>query len=654
MEEQATSSGSPPLSLEPLVKTQGSWPRRTFPRSTSVGGPLRGNDRQLASQPAKTASESVRDDSQVIAAHFSRQQARLRRNIIMIDSDEDWIRGMEKNVSSRCGTLAFFRRHGCPSCNYMAPKVSETSNDFELQHGADISFIEIDVDKSRRTTSKYKCDTFAPAFCVFSHGELQATFSGVSTRVFSQQVQNLSSSTTTCTRCTSGMRSSFDRLEEQVPVVIALGHLEDGVPLTTPACSKGKDCSVPNGERVMPFDVSGILEPARSRLDLLEERLRGRPGLWHVAHGGRNKALAMEFLASNTDEGLDIAQARHLAVAWLTARLGHMSLWTPEERQAVTAIADAIVSRRATRAEYWLLRTLSAINGRQSALERWSNEIRASFNEKLCKHWMSVRPCNQLCDLCEMPCMLPRSHTGDHSCDCDDHDCHRVVVDGEEFGSLPPSSPGTKKEKCCLHAGHGGPCMINPVVVFDLGDQGVCAICLDALPRFRSYDCRDDVQLEDTEGEQEPAVFTYPCNHVFHYKCAEPWHQRSSHCPLCRRPSLPPRKRGTKLDVEVAGAQRQPSSPHLRPLRRTQTRPRPGWRSQANDEDDRRSFASTHTGVLFPASRNASSLGLPALPEIEHLAATVSAQALSSRSVSSVALPSLPGASTASGRGLLP
>mmetsp|Transcript_92297 Transcript_92297/g.169536 ORF Transcript_92297/g.169536 Transcript_92297/m.169536 type:complete len:674 (+) Transcript_92297:144-2165(+) len=646
-----------PLSLETLTRTQASWHQRGLPRSTSVGGGLRATERRQGErrqgvQAVSLSSDSVRDDGQLIAAHFARQQARLRRNIIMVDSDDEWIRGMERNVSSRCGTFVFFRRHGCPSCNYMAPKVSEASNDFELQHGADISFIEVDVDKCQRTASRYKADTFVPAFCIFSHGELQSSFSGVSSGVFNEKMRNLGSSTTSCSRCTSGMRSSFDMLEEQLPAVIARGQHDGGQPLRTQTSGKGSDVIVPNGERILPFDISGIIEPARARLELLEERLRGRPSMWHYAQGGRHKALALEFLKSTTDDGLDVTGARHLAVGWLVARLGHISLWTPEERQAVTSIADAVIARRANRAEYWLLRSLSGIRGRLTALECWSSEIRKFLNEKLCGLWMSVRPCNAACDMCDMPCMLPRNHLGDHSCDVDDHSCHRLISDAAEDGS-PPAD----KQKCCLHAGHSGPCRSDPVVVFDLGDQGTCAICLESMPRFMQHNCHDDAAA-CAECEPGTMIFTYPCKHTFHLRCVEPWLQRSCNCPLCRRPTHASKMRGTKLEAEGLGV-RQHGSPQLRQLRPGQARTRSGWRMQARQEEEERPSlsaimmagrAANATAVNATAS---TPLGLPALPEIQNLAARVAEQALSSRSVSNVALPSL-SSTIASGRGLRP
>jgi len=588
------------------------------------------------------------EDSDVIAAHTIRQQARLRRNICTVDSDVEWKTTLRRIASSHCGAFVFFRRYGCPSCNSIAPKMSEASNDFEVLYAGDVIFVEIDVDKCKRTAAAFRADTLAPFFCMFSHGVQTLTFSGVSTQVFSQHMDKLRASILTCQRCTSDMRACFDIVGHHVNEAVQSGQLQVGKSLRILQCEQGFgrarfEGDVPSGEKIVPFDINSLNEPVKSRLELLEERLVAPLSFVQLTKRGRHNALALEFLTSNEDEGLQLDSMRSIANSWLTVRLGHASLWVGDELKAATSIVEAALARRAARVEFWLLHSLSGIQGRVCSRRQWSEELRKSLYSQFCVAWLSVRACVSACDKCELPCSLRMGHDGNHSCSCDDHKCHRFLKEDTDGSGLHKFCQKRPQLRCQMHGGHSGPCRIQ-APLFDPGEGCLCAICLDPLPRSQT----PADALGGANDADELPMLVFPCQHGFHVRCVEPWLRRSGVCPLCRSPTHPTMFRrsldtGTLDTNELGGSRsRHGSSSHLRQLRRLANAPRPSAAS-LTDEGGHLAFA--------PAAASAiPSRGLPALPALENLVASAVSVATrpltSSRSVvalSQIALPPLSG-----------
>merc|ERR1712070_399372 len=137
--------------------------------------------------------------------------------------------------------------------------------------------------------------------------------------------------------------------------------------------------------------------------------------------------------------------------------------------------------------------------------------------------------------------------------------CHRLVqLDEDECSPCLASGVSRKQSqvKCQLHAGHNGCCRVCPRS-FDPGEDCLCAICLEALPRpAGSPKSRGSPRAC---GEELP-MLVFPCRHGFHVRCAEPWLQRSDLCPLCRSPTHPSMFRRS-LEWDRSSEPSSPSTP---------------------------------------------------------------------------------------------
>lgn len=493
----------------------------------------------------------------LVAGFFAQQQARLRRNMV-VASDSEWTEDMKGLAKKCCGAFIFFKKSGCCSCNCMAPKVHEASVDFEISHGSDVMFIEVDIDKCPKTARSFNID-FAPSFCVLSHGGTRETFTGVSSAVFKDHVDRLSKAMAICGICNEGARNSFDAMRSHLPDVVKYGCLDDGTLMRVLKASVPNGDQVPSGQVIMPFDaIHSAGEFIDYRLELLADFLR-RPA--PQTHRGGNMARVMVFdmLSDMADQSLDVAKSvRGKLHAWLVNKCGHPSLWSVDEWSALALGTDAFAARRSVRSEFWLLSSIKEVTGRQSAIKYWSPEVRKELNKYLEDLWSQTRPCNRLCSCCELPCALSLGHREKHSCGSQDHQCHRMVAvpapkraeeaSGEQevestvrVGSK--NLPRIAEEKCYLHAGHRGPCRRKPSLLGE-GEVGICSICLDAavpkIPRAPLASARR--QSKETVAERQRCVLeeelvTLPCGHVFHAACAGPWLDRSQSCPVCRSPT---------------------------------------------------------------------------------------------------------------------
>eukprot|EP00929_Paragymnodinium_shiwhaense_P037571 TRINITY_DN19998_c1_g1_i7.p1 TRINITY_DN19998_c1_g1~~TRINITY_DN19998_c1_g1_i7.p1 ORF type:complete len:341 (+),score=35.85 TRINITY_DN19998_c1_g1_i7:160-1182(+) len=271
----------PAASLADLHKGGGGGLSGSLPSNQSVGGTM------------GAFSEAP------LVAYFARQQERLTRKMYIVLSETIWRKEIQDLVKTTCSVFLFFKKQGCPSCNCMAPKVHDASIDFDLQHGTDCLFIEVDVDACPTVARKYTID-FTPSFCMLRHGELIETFSGVSGAVFNKQLKRLATATAACQECCGDL-------------------------LTT--------------------------------LESLADVLNRRPAMYQSC--SQSRAAATEILSDFPDEGLMMSQARQQVYDWLVKRHGHPSLWRVDEWQAFNTSTDAVVSRRAARAEFWLLGTIS-------------------------------------------------------------------------------------------------------------------------------------------------------------------------------------------------------------------------------------------------------------------------------------------------------
>eukprot|EP00928_Gymnodinium_smaydae_P026192 TRINITY_DN20639_c0_g1_i2.p1 TRINITY_DN20639_c0_g1~~TRINITY_DN20639_c0_g1_i2.p1 ORF type:complete len:592 (+),score=108.53 TRINITY_DN20639_c0_g1_i2:1052-2827(+) len=458
------------------------------------------------------------------------------------DSDELWRSEVKPLVRSHCGAFVYFRRPSCPSCNFLAPKIYDAANDFDLKHGSDVLFVEVDVDRCPRTARTFGVD-FVPAFRVFGHGMEREAFSGVSTRVVNDALSRLDASVLCCPQCTGDARSSFEAIEEGFEDVLQTGRLPGGAPLEIAAgdCEGDNEpLRVPAVECVLPFDFHDSRESAVRRLELLKDRLGRSAGTSTLGKKCRVNLLATDFLAAYPDEGMDVRVVRRLAYDWLRAKCGHPSLWSTDEWQAFNKMADATVSRRGTRAEYWLLRSLQRISGRKSSLRAWSLKIRSTCHEQLNSMWVSVRPCVRQCACCCLPCVLVNGHDGKHSCNTDDHKCHRTVsvteasdaTTAESFSNGARAAQAASATRpCVLHAGHAGCCSATLPEQLAWNHESACAICLDPL---RSLLTGVDHTCEGAQAERE---VIFQCRHAFHLVCVQPWLDRNQSCPLCRSPT---------------------------------------------------------------------------------------------------------------------
>eukprot|EP00929_Paragymnodinium_shiwhaense_P037569 TRINITY_DN19998_c1_g1_i11.p1 TRINITY_DN19998_c1_g1~~TRINITY_DN19998_c1_g1_i11.p1 ORF type:complete len:642 (+),score=68.83 TRINITY_DN19998_c1_g1_i11:148-2073(+) len=444
----------PAASLADLHKGGGGGLSGSLPSNQSVGGTM------------GAFSEAP------LVAYFARQQERLTRKMYIVLSETIWRKEIQDLVKTTCSVFLFFKKQGCPSCNCMAPKVHDASIDFDLQHGTDCLFIEVDVDACPTVARKYTID-FTPSFCMLRHGELIETFSGVSGAVFNKQLKRLATATAACQECCGDL-------------------------LTT--------------------------------LESLADVLNRRPAMYQSC--SQSRAAATEILSDFPDEGLMMSQARQQVYDWLVKRHGHPSLWRVDEWQAFNTSTDAVVSRRAARAEFWLLGTISGLSGRKTSLKHWTSELRQLLNQQLEKLWESTRPCSHSCEACELPCVMCHDHVaGLHTCGTDDHKCHRVVEAEEDDEARRASKSSTTvlrhRLRCPLHAGHSGPCKYLALGV--LSDAATCAICLEMMWPSGDGD-RDFARLE--------------CGHSYHLACAAPWLQRAESCPVCRSPTSASWKEG--------------------------------------------------------------------------------------------------------------
>lgn len=532
-----------------------------------------------------------------IVAHFARQQDRLRRNIRVLESDDSWAETVVKLLKPRCASLIFFKRSGCASCNYMMPKVHELSNDMEFRHGSHLCFLEVDVDVCPRTAKYFKID-FTPAFRVLAHGhgsgeDCSASFSGISSQIFrAEAARKLEKIAMLCPHCTVDLKDSFSSINAKILEAVCYGKFSDGSSLRRGG-RKGVVPDGPPGGGLLPFDI-GLLaldDPLQFRLEVVGDRLERPRRVYHEGEEERYRALARQFLMDCPDEGIDVSVSRTVASTWLVKQLGHPSLWSKSEWHALSSISDAIISRRANRAELWLILSLIELSGRASTLAHWSAESRKILHDKLDAVWAAARPCKKRCVHCGLPCVLNCSHHGDHSCGADDHTCHRFVrvSQAAQVTDSPMSTveEGETCEEACrpckLLAGHPGPCR-DRAPSLQLDADASCAICLEPLPlgattalregnlgpwrrKTASADCCNDREFSSTwtrrmlrrsRGfDDDPSlvvvmggdsggvpVTVLPCAHVFHEACVDPWMRKSSFCPLCRNPSSSPKSGG--------------------------------------------------------------------------------------------------------------
>jgi len=502
------------------------------------------------------------------SSHFSQQQARLRRNILSINTDESWNDTLAE-MQAHCGAIVYFRRRGCPACNHIGPKFYEISRELELG-GCDMLFVEVDVQLCAAATNNFGVHG-APSFRIFQHGASCEGFSGVSTAVLREHAERLRRKTTVCPRCDGGGFETLGSLTRILEHVVRYGRLPGGDPLELDGGTR-----IPTGTRKLPFDSHLGLDSAERRLELLEERLFRPPcGSRLSAHD----ELVSSFLQNTSDEGLDVADPRRAVQEWLTTRLADCPVWSAETVSSISTLTDAALSRRATRVEYWLLHSLANVPGRPQVVQQASAGLVASLQKQLSVLWAAARPCKSDCGRCALPCSFARCHGGVHHCGSRDHLCHKPVPWGTLFSQgSDASNTRTLRFECLLAAGHTGPCGSRatrnlPPPICRAGETHTCAICLDILDILAD---NNDKRLEDTAVSEEgplkkhlqlPLVkrapsqnlgshlgsagsaqneqitnehgedgrcILLPCGHAFHWACAELWLEKHGSCPLCR------------------------------------------------------------------------------------------------------------------------